>query len=147
MIAMAEKTEEQKVAEFKQQLEEQEKEDSKAKAEVAKKFDPKALAESTKEIRILNDPDLGEIRYSLLSQSDFAALHLEAIQSDNEKAERVIHAMLQKADPTLTWEDYQAMPFDVRGALALVMSQLFTRFLHVQQRIGSTPALKPKLSA
>ena len=147
MIAVTEKTEEQKVDEFKQQLEEHEIEDAKAKAEIAKRFDPKALAESTKEVRVLNDPDLGEIRYSLLSQSEFAALHLDTIQNDNEKAERVIHAMLQKADSALTWEDYQAMPFDVRGALAIVMSQLFTRFLHVQQRIGSQTAPKPKQSA
>jgi urease accessory protein UreH len=52
VIAMAEKTEEQKVAEFKQQLEEHEKEEAAAKAKIAKKFDPKALAESTKEIRV-----------------------------------------------------------------------------------------------
>ena len=146
MRAMTE-TEEQKVAEYKQKLEEHEIEDAEAKAEIAKKFDAKALAESTRKIQVLVDPDLGEIRYGLLSQSEFAALHLEAIQSDNEKAERVIHAMLQKADPALTWEDYQAVPFDVRGALTLVMSQLFTRFLHVQQRIGSTPLHKPKSSA
>jgi hypothetical protein len=137
-------SEEQKITQYKQKLEEHEIEDAKAKAEIAKKFDAKALAESTRKIHVLVDPDLGEIRYGLLSQSEFAALHLEAIQNDNEKAERVIHAMLQKADPALTWEDYQAMPFDVRGALTLVMSQLFTRFLHIQQRIGSTPPQKPR---
>lgn len=140
-------SEEQKVAEYKQKLEEHEREDAKVKAEIAKKFDAKALAESTRKIHVLVDPDLGEIRYGLLSQSEFAALHLETIQNDNEKAERVIHAMLQKADPALAWEDYQAIPFDVRGALTLVMSQLFTRFLHIQQRVGSTPFHKPKSSA
>lgn len=139
--------EEQKIAEYRQRLEEHEAEDARAKAEVAKKFDAKALAESTRKIHVLVDPDLGEIRYGLLSQAEFAALHLEAIEGDAEKAERVIHAMLRKADPALTWEDYQALPFDVRGALTLVMSQLFTRFLHVQQRIGSTPPQKPKSSA
>lgn len=137
---MTKKTEIQKIAEYKQQLDDHQAE----QAQIAKKFDPKALSESTRKIHILVDPDLGEIRYGLLSQVEFAALHLEAIQNDNEKAERVIHAMLQKADPTLTWEDFSAMPFDVRGALTLIMSQLFTRFLHIQQRIGSQPLPKPK---
>lgn len=139
-----EKTEDQRVADFKAKLEEHEKEQAQAKAETAKEFDAKALAESTRKIHGIVDPDLGEIRYGLLTQVEFAALHLEAIQNDNEKAERVIHAMLQKAQPNLTWNDFQAMPFDVRGALTLVMSQLFTRFLHIQQRLGSTPAPKPK---
>lgn len=134
--------EEQKIAEYRQRLEEHEREEAEAKAEAAKKFDVRALAESTRKIHVLVDPDLGEIRYGLLSQAEFAALHLEAVESDNEKAERVIHAMLRKADPALTWEDYQALPFDVRGALTLVMSQLFTRFLHIQQRIGSTSPQK-----
>jgi hypothetical protein len=142
--AMTEKTEDQKIAGFKTKLEEHETEQAQAKAEIAKKFDAKALSESTRKIHVLVDPDLGEIRYGLLTQAEFAALHLEAIQNDNEKAERVIHAMLQKAQQTLMWEDFQAMPFDVRGALTLVMSQLFSRFLHIQQRIGSTPVPKPK---
>ncbi len=141
---MTEKTEDQKIADFKAKLEEHETEQTQAKAEIAKKFDAKALSESTRKIHVLIDPDLGEIRYGLLTQTEFAALHLEVIQNDNEKAERVIHAMLQKAQPTLTWEDFQAMPFDIRGALTLVMSQLFSRFLHIQQRIGSTPVPKPK---
>lgn len=141
---MTPKTEDKKVAEYRKKLEEHESEQVQAKAEIAERFDAKALAESTRKIHVLVDPDLGEIRYGLLSQSEFAALHLETIQSDTEKAERVIHAMLQKAQPDLSWEDYQAIPFDVRGALTLVMSQLFTRFLHIQQRIGSRPVPKPK---
>ncbi len=144
MRAMTEKTEDRRIADFKAKLEEHETEQAQVKAEVAKKFDAKALSESTRKIHVLVDPDLGEIRYGLLTQAEFAAIHLEAIQNDNEKAERVIHAMLQKAQETLTWEDFQAMPFDVRGALTLVMSQLFSRFLHIQQRIGLTPAPKHK---
>jgi hypothetical protein len=132
-----------KLAEYRRRLEMHEREVEAAKAEAAGKFDVKALAESTRQIHVLVDPDLGEIRYGLLSQAEFAALHLEAIQNDNEKAERVIHAMLRKADPSLSWEDFQALPFDVRAALTLVMSQLFTRFLRVQQRAGLAPAQKP----
>ncbi len=144
MRTMTSKTEDQKVVEYRKKLEEHESEQVQAKAEIAGRFDAKALAESTRKTHVLVDPDLGEIRYGLLSQSEFADLHLETVQNDVEKAERVIHAMLQKADPSLTWEDYQAIPFDVRGALTIVMSQLFTRFLHVQQRIGSQPVPKPK---
>ncbi len=144
MRSMTKKTEDQKAAEYREKLEEHEAQQAQAKAELSKRFDAKALAESTRKTQKIVDPDLGEIRYGLLSQSEFAALHLETIQNDTEKAERVIHAMLQKAQPDLSWEDYQAIPFDVRGALTLVMSQLFTRFLHIQQRIGSMPLQKPK---
>ena len=114
------------------------------KLERVQVFDIKALAESTRKIHVLKDPDLGEIRYGLLSQSEFAALHLETISSDKEKTERVVYAMLQKADPSLAWEDYAALPFDLREALTLVMSESFRLFLRVQQRIGLQFAPKPK---
>ena len=137
----------EKAEEYRRRLEEAEREKAAAMKAEAKKFDVKALAESTRKIYVLKDPDLGEIRYGLLSQAEFAELHLDEVQSDAEKAERVIHAMLRKADPSLTWEDFQALPFDVRGALTMVMSQLFTRFLRVQQRVGSAAAQRLKQSA
>ena len=116
-----------------------------AVATSAKLFDPKALAESTRTIQVLIDPDLGEIHFGLLSNTELAALNVQGIASDMERAERVICAMLQKGDVSLTWEDYQALPFDVHNALTLLMSQQFSRFLRVQRRLGSQVAQPLKL--
>jgi hypothetical protein len=111
----------------------------------AKLFDPKALAESTRKIQVLIDPDLGEIRYGLLSKSELAALNVQSIVDDTERAEHVVFAMLRKADSSYTWDDYEAMPFDLRNALTLLLSQVFSRFLRVQRRIGSQVAPPLKL--
>jgi hypothetical protein len=132
------------IDEMKEKLDQDDKEQAAAKTEAAKKFDPKALAESTRKIQVLDDPDLGEIRYGLLTDEEVRSLHLAEISDDGEKAARVIHAMLQKADPTFSYEDFKALPFDVKGVLTVVMAGTFSRFLRIQQRLGLQPAPKPK---
>jgi hypothetical protein len=125
---------------MKDYLEQCEKEQATEKAETAKKFDPKALSESTRKIQVLDDPDLGEIRYGILTDDEVKKLNLTEVKEDAEKAAIVIHAMLQKADPTFTYEDYKALPFDVKGALTIVMTGTFSRFLRIQRRLGLQPA-------
>jgi len=129
---------------MKEKLEKDDQEQAVARAEAAKKFDPKALSELTRKIQVLTDPDLGEIRYGILTDPEVKALNLTEVKDDGEKAALVIHAMLQKADPTFTYQDYQALPFDVKGVLTIVMAGTFSRFLRIQQRLGSQPAPKPK---
>lgn len=118
-----------KTAEYKQQLEAYEAE----KAEKAKRFDPKALAEDTRKIHTVEDPDLGTIRYGFLTWKEFKALSLQDIEDDEEKFYRVIHAMLRKAEPDLSWEEFEALPFHVKAILATRLSQVFPRFLAQQQ--------------
>ena len=132
------------IDEMKEKLEQDDQEQAVARAETAKKFDPKALSESTRKIQVLIDPDLGEIRYGILTDDEVKLLKLAEAKDDGEKAALVIHAMLQKADPTFSYEDYKALPFDVKGALTIVMAGTFSRFLRIQQRLGSLPAQTPK---
>jgi hypothetical protein len=147
VIAMAEKTEEQKVAEFKQQLEEHETEQKEAAAKNARLFDPKAIAENAKQIQTLMDKDLGEVRYGYLNSKEFKALNLSEIKDEEEQAYRVVHAMLQKANPDFTYEDFEAMPFDIKAILTERLTKRFPLFLRQQQLSGSQPTGKPSSSA
>ncbi len=132
------------IEEMKEKLEQYEQEQNAAQAETARKFDLKALSESTRKIQVITDPDLGEIRFGLLTDDEVKTLTLNTIKEDSERADRVIHAMLQKAEPTFTYEDYKALPFDVKGALTILLSRTFSRFLRLQQRLGSQPAPQPR---
>jgi len=118
-----------KIAEYRRQLEAYEAE----KAEKAKRFDPKELAEDTRKIHTIYDQELGEIRYGLLTWKEFKALNLETVEDNEEKFYRVIHAMLRKAEPALSWEEFEALPFHVKAILATRLSQVFPRFLAQQQ--------------
>jgi hypothetical protein len=128
---------EEKIAKFEAQAEVE-------AAEISKKFDVRALSESTRQVQKIVDPDLGEVRYMLLTEDDRKALHLDDVKSESEKTDLIIHAMLHKADPDLMYEDYKALPFDMKAAVTLLLGRTFSRFLRVQRRIGSQVAEKPK---
>ena len=132
-------TEEQKAAEFKQKLEEHETAQKEIDAKNARIFDPKAIAENAKQIQTLMDKDLGEIRYGYLTSREFKALNLGEIKDEEEQAYRVVHAMLQKASPDFTYEDFEAMPFDIKAILTERLTKRFPLFLRQQQLSGSQP--------
>jgi hypothetical protein len=136
-------TEEQKAAEFKQKLEEHETAQKEIDAKNARLFDPKAIAENAKQIQTLMDKDLGEIRYGYLTSREFKALNLGEIKDEEEQAYRVVHAMLQKASPDFTYEDFEAMPFDIKAILTERLTKRFPLFLRQQQLSGSQPTKTP----
>jgi len=136
-------TEEQKAAEFKQKLEEHETAQKEINAKNARIFDPKAIAENAKQIQTLMDKDLGEIRYGCLTSREFKALNLGEIKDEEEQAYRVVHAMLQKASPDFTYEDFEAMPFDIKAILTERLTKRFPLFLRQQQLSGSQPTKTP----
>ena len=140
MIAM---TEEQKVSEFRQKLEEHGTEQKEVAARNARLFDPKAIAENAKQIQTLMDKDLGEIRYGLLTSREFKALNLGEVKDEEEQAYRVVHAMLKKANPNFTYEDFEAMPFDIKAILTERLTKRFPLFLRQQQLSGSQQTGKP----
>lgn len=140
---MTEKSEDQKVAEFKEKLEEHETKQKEADAKNARLFDPKAIAENAKHIQTLMDKDLGEVRYGLLTSREFKALNLGEVEDEEEQAYRVVHAMLQKANPDFTYEDFEAMPFDIKAILTERLTKRFPLFLRQQQLSGSQPTKKP----
>jgi hypothetical protein len=140
-------TEDQKIAEFKQKLEEHETAQKEIDAKNARIFDPKAIAENAKQIQTLMDKDLGEIRYGYLTSREFKALNLGEIKDEEEQAYRVVHAMLQKASPDFTYEDFEAMPFDIKAILTERLTKRFPLFLRQQQLSGSQPTKTPSSSA
>jgi hypothetical protein len=132
-------TEEQKVSEFKQKLEEHETVQKEIDAKNARLFDPKAIAENAKQIQTLLDNDLGEIRYGYLTSKEFKALNLGEVKDEEEQAYRVVHAMLQKASPDFTYDDFESMPFDIKAILTERLTKRFPLFLRQQQLSGLQP--------
>jgi len=100
-----------KAEEFKRKLEEYERE----KAEKSKVFDVREVVRSSREVRTLNDPELGEIRYGVLTVSDL--LELSKVRDDAVRGLRMLHLMLKKADPELRFEDVKSLPMDVAARL------------------------------
>jgi len=115
----------------------------KAKQEKAKVFDVRALAANTRQIYSLEDENLGLIRYGLLSAKEVKELDLKKVADDEEKANIVVWAMLRKADPELSYDDFEALPFDKKALLLERMSKVFASFLQRQQPTGSAPTPKP----
>ena len=70
--------------------------------EVAKKFSPQKILEDAKEIRILNDPVLGEVKYTILATGDLFAM--KKITDEWERARSMIFRLLHKAYPELKEE-------------------------------------------
>jgi hypothetical protein len=117
-------------------------------AQVARKFDVRVLAEDTRRVKVQVDPALGEVRYMLLTLSEFRALKLEKLASDEERTFRVACAMLAKADSSVLWEDFQVLPFDVKLQVAQLLADDFNRFLPRSPKSlptgsATTPTPKP----
>jgi len=114
-----------------------------AKQEKAKVFDVRALAANTRQIYTIQDEALGVIRYGLLSAKEVKELDLKKVVDDEEKANIVVWAMLRKADPELSYDDFEALPFDSKALLLERMSKVFASFLQRQRQTGSAPTAKP----
>jgi hypothetical protein len=113
-----------------------------AKQEKAKVFDVRALAANTRQIYTIEDENLGIIHYGLLSAKEVKDLDLKKIADDEEKANIVVWAMLRKADPELSYDDFEALPFDTKALLLESMSKVFSSFLQRPQPTGSAPTTK-----
>jgi len=103
--------------EYKRKLEAYEAEE-KAKGDL---FDPKALVESAKTIRTVNDPELGVIKFGVLTMKDL--LDLNKVQDDQKKSIVMLHMMLVKAYPDLTVEDIEKMPAAESARLIAILTK------------------------
>ena len=101
-----------------------------AKAEVAKRFDIRALAASTKKMCAVQSETLGEIKYMLLTSGEVNELKLEECKNQRQIMEKLCYRMLNKADPTITQDEFDAIPYDAKIALLQTLSSIITRFLH-----------------
>jgi hypothetical protein len=142
-MSVDQKAENEKVfAEAEKKLADAEAAENAAKVAAAKKFDVKALAENTRKTHVIVDPKLGEIQYGILSRREVKELHLEKVTAPEEVVDRIVYAMLHKADPELTQDDLDALPFDAKAALLNCLTKVFTSFLSNPLPTGLPPTAK-----
>ena len=124
------------IDDMKNKLEQYEQEQAKARQETAKKFDIKALAESTRKTHTILDAQGREIHYGLLTRGEVKALQLDKVTDQEVLVDRLVFAMLKKADPTLAQEDFDALPVDAKASLLKTMAAVFQGFLPNQPSNG-----------
>ena len=124
------------IDDMKNKLEQYEQEQATARQETAKKFDIKALAESTRKTHNILDARGREIQYGLLTRGEVKALQLDKVSDQEVFVDRLVFAMLKKADPTLAQEDFDALPVDAKASLLKTMAVVFQDFLSSQPSTG-----------
>jgi hypothetical protein len=124
-----EKVNTEKIAQFEARMAEDEKKEAAQKASAAQ-FDPMLLIKETSEIFSFKDEVLGTVRFGRLSLKEFKSF--ESVVNVEERAYRILHAMLKKAYPKLTYEQIELMPFDKVARLSTLLSAEVTRFLPKQ---------------
>jgi len=83
--------------------------------ELAKKFDPKKILEKANEIKTLDDPVLGKVKYTILTTGDL--FKLDKITEKEDRARMTIFLLLHKAYPDLKKEDIDEFPAEVTTRL------------------------------
>jgi hypothetical protein len=149
-VSTATSPENQKRAdEFEQKLAEHEETEAAEKAQVAKIYNPREACRRSSEIRIVQDELLGEVRFGVLSIVEFTDLRLSDLKDENARTRKIIHAMLKKADPELTIEQVEAIPFDEFTILNGILGQALPGFLRLAKQAlnsGSARTQTPKSS-
>jgi hypothetical protein len=102
---------EKRVEEFKRKLDEHEQ----AEAAKGRVFDPKALFNRANTIVTVEDPVLGQVKYSALTLED--SFEFNGIADRKERTIMVAYLMLKKAYPELTLEMVKKMPLKEANAL------------------------------
>ena len=121
-----------------------------AEARIARRYNPREACRRSTEILVVTDETLGEVRFGVLSISEFADLKLSEVKDENARIRRVVHAMLQKADPKLTLAEVEAIPFDEFTILNSILGEALPGFLRLAQqasKIGSLQTQTRKPSA
>jgi hypothetical protein len=103
-------------ADFEQKAKEYEAKEAAVKAALAKVFDVKALVARTAQIKEVNHPVLGIIRFGELTLND--TFTLAECKTDKERTAMAAYLMLKKADSALTLEEMQNLPM-LEGAALL----------------------------
>lgn len=107
--------EEAKIEAFKKKLEEYEaKEQAKSRL-----FKLEELARSAREVRTVEHPKLGIIRFKVLTARDL--FEIARIQDDTDRVITAVWKCLWKADPSVKKEDVADLPWDVIAELLRVM--------------------------
>ena len=109
-----------------------------AQEQVARRYDPREACRRSSEIRTVQDETLGEVRFGVLSISEFTDLRLSEIKDENARIRKVVHAMLRKADPELTLAEVEAIPFDEFTILNGILGEALPGFLRLAQQALKT---------
>ncbi len=118
--------------------------------QVARRYNPREACRRSSEILVVKDETLGEVRFGILSISEFTDLRLSEIKDENARIRKVVHAMLKKADPELTLSEVEAIPFDEFTILNGILGEALPGFLRLAQqalKTGSPPTRTRKPSA
>jgi len=103
-----------------------------------KQFNPKDLL--TKKIHVVNDPELGEVKFGDLTIGD--STEISKTETDEEKGLRIVFIALSKAYPDLTFEDVKQ--FSLQKAARLiniigVQQGLLTKFEKPSNKVKVKP--------
>ena len=109
-----------------------------AEARVARRYNPREACRRSSEILVVTDETLGEVRFGVLSISEFADLKLSEVKDENARIRKVVHAMLKKADPELTLAEVEAIPFDEFTILNGILGEALPGFLRLAQQALKT---------
>jgi len=149
MEAMNSPENQKRVEDFERKIAEHDAAQAVEKAYIAKKYNPREACRRSMEIRTVYDETLGEVRFGVLSISEFTDLKLNEIKDENARIRKVVHAMLRKADPELKLADVEAIPFDEFTILNGILGEALPGFLRLAKqalKTGSQPTQTPKSS-
>jgi hypothetical protein len=110
-----------------------EKQNKEKKTDAAKQFDPSQVLADAAKIHVVNDAELGEVKYGKLTRPEVEAL--AKLQNPKDRAFKMIFAMLHKGYPDMTEEQFNKFPFETVVRLSEALSSQFNSFL------GQKPAV------
>ncbi len=135
---------EKRIQELENRVAEDDAREATHKAAAARRYDVREACRKSSEIRVVTDDVLGEIRFGVLSFKEFADLKLNDIEDPNERVCKVIHAMLAKADPLLTFEEVESLPFDDFTILNRVLGESLPGFLRLAKQVLNSGSAQTK---
>jgi hypothetical protein len=98
-----------------------------AKPKIITDFDPAEVVAEAAIIRELNDSILGKVRFGALTLKELRSI--SKFDDVNDRSYHMIHLMLQKAYPNLTFEQFEAMPFEKVARLSQLLNKHISGFL------------------
>ncbi len=124
----------ERAKEFEEKIAEHDAEEAAEKAEVAKRYNPREACRKSSEIRVVHDDILGDVHFGVLSIKEINDLRLGEIKDENARLRKIVHAMLHKADPDVTLEDVEGIPFDEFTVLNGILGEALPGFLRLAKQ-------------
>ena len=120
-----------RIEDMERKLEEHDKSEAAKTSMATRRYNPREACRRSSEILVVNDETLGEVRFGVLSITEFADLRLSEVKDENARIRKVVHAMLKKANPELTLQEVEAIPFDEFTILNGILGEALPGFLRL----------------